>query len=57
MNRIVTVIVIAFSASMFAQTPQLHSGSTVYIEPMNGYETYLSAAFAKSRFTLIVSSG
>ena len=48
------ITVLAFSASMFAQTTQLHSGSTVYIEPMNGYETYLAAAIAKKQVPMIV---
>ncbi len=54
MNRIVTVILLAFSASMFAQTPQLKSGSTVYIEPMNGYENYISTAILKRHVPLVV---
>jgi hypothetical protein len=33
---------------------QLKSGSTVYIEPMNGYETYLSAAIVKEHVPLVV---
>jgi len=45
---------LAFSALLFAQNTQLHSGSTVYIEPMDGYETYLSAAIAKKQVPLIV---
>jgi hypothetical protein len=54
MNRMVAVTLLAFSASMFAQTPQLHSGSTVYIEPMDGYETYLAAALTNKHVPLIV---
>ena len=38
----------------FAQTPHIKSGSTVYIEPMDGYETYLAAAFAKKHVPLVV---
>jgi hypothetical protein len=33
---------------------QIHSGSTVYIEPMNGYETYLAAAIGKKQVPLIL---
>ena len=54
MNRMVAVTLLAFSASMFAQAPQLKSGSTVFIEPMDGYETYLAAAIAKKKVPLIL---
>ncbi len=54
MNRVVAVLLLAFSAATFAQSPQLHSGSTVYIEPMDGYETYLSAAMLKKHTPLVV---
>jgi hypothetical protein len=54
MNRMVAVTLLAFSASMFAQVPQLKSGSTIFIEPMDGYETYLAAAIAKKQVPLIV---
>jgi hypothetical protein len=54
MNRLIAVVLLAFSASAFAQTSPLHSGSTVYIEPMDGYETYLSAAIVKKHAPLIV---
>lgn len=54
MNRMVAVTLLAFSASMFAQAPQLKSGSTIYIEPMDGYETYLAAAIVKKHVPLAV---
>jgi hypothetical protein len=54
MNRMVTVALLLFSAGIFAQAPQIHSGSTVYIAPMDGYETYLSAAIVKKHAPLIV---
>jgi len=38
----------------FAQIPVIHSGATVYIEPMDGYETYLAAAIAKKQVPLVV---
>jgi len=47
-------LLLALSVSAFAQTPVIHSGSAVYIEPMDGYETYLAAAFAKKHTPLIV---
>jgi len=54
MNRTGAIALLAFSASMFAQAQQLKSGSTVYIEPMSGYETYLAAAFLKKHVPLVV---
>jgi hypothetical protein len=32
----------------------IHSGSTVYIEPMDGYETYITAAIIKKQVPLVV---
>jgi hypothetical protein len=49
-----TFVFLVFSAFALAQTPQLKSGSTVYIAPMDGYETYLSAAIVKKHAPLIV---
>ena len=37
-----------------AQIAPIHSGATVYIEPMGGYETYLAAALVKKKVSLIV---
>lgn len=54
MNRIFASILLTFSAIAFAQAPQIKSGATVYIEPMDGYETYLAAAIAKKHTPLIV---
>jgi hypothetical protein len=54
MNRIVAFAMLAFSASVLAQTLSLSSGSSVYIEPMHGYETYLAAAIIKKHVPLIV---
>jgi hypothetical protein len=54
MNRILTIVLLAFSAIAVAQTPQLKSGSAVYIEPMGGYETYLAAAIVKMHVPLTV---
>jgi hypothetical protein len=44
----------AFATPAFAQAPALHSGSNVYIEPMAGLETYLSAAFIKRHVPLVI---
>lgn len=54
MKRMVSVPLLAFSLGVFAQAPQLKSGSMIYIEPMDGYETYLAAAIAKKHAPLIV---
>lgn len=54
MNRIITLVLLTFSAIVFAQAPQIKSGATVYIEPMDGYETYLAAALVKRHVPLAV---
>jgi hypothetical protein len=54
MNRFSTILLVAYSAVCLAQTPQIRSGSTVYIEPMNGYETYIAAAILKKHVPLVV---
>ena len=54
MNRALVFVLLAFSTIAPAQLPQLKSGSTVYIEPMGGYETYLAAALVKKKVSLIV---
>ena len=45
LNRFFASSLLLLSSLAFAQAPQIKSGSTVYIEPMGGYETYLAAAF------------
>ena len=54
MNRLFVFLLFACSVVCFAQAPQLKSGSTVYIEPMGGYETYLAAAIVKKHVPLVV---
>jgi hypothetical protein len=54
MNRIFAFVLLTFSAVLLAQAPQIKSGSNVYIEPMDGYETYLAAAIAKKKVPLVV---
>jgi hypothetical protein len=56
MNRVVVITLLVFSAFAFAQTSPIPSGSTVYIEPMDGYESYLAAALAKKHVPLMVLS-
>ncbi len=54
LNRFFASSLLLLSSLAFAQAPQIKSGSTVYIEPMGGYETYLAAAFTKKHVPLIV---
>lgn len=54
LHRVFTFLLLSVSSIAFAQAPQIKSGATVYIEPMEGYETYLAAAIAKKRVPLIV---
>jgi hypothetical protein len=54
MNRLFGLFLLSFSVVGFAQAPRMTSGATVYIEPMDGYETYLAAAFVKKRVPLVV---
>jgi hypothetical protein len=53
-NRWFSCLLLAFSVVASAQAPPIKSGSAVYIEPMNGYETYFAAALAKKHVPLIV---
>jgi hypothetical protein len=53
-NRLFGALLLVFSVAAFAQAPHVRSGSTVYIEPDNGYETYFAAAFAKKHVPLVV---
>lgn len=54
MSRISFLALFALAVSTFAQAPALHRGSTIYIEPMGGYETYLAAAITKKQVPLVV---
>ncbi|MFT4112187.1 hypothetical protein [Silvibacterium sp.] len=47
---------LAMPSLVSAQTTPIAPGSTVFIEPMDGYETYLSAAFLKKQVPLTVVS-
>lgn len=53
-NRLFASLLLLLTPVAFAQAPQIKSGSTLYIEPMGGYETYLAAAFTKKHVPLIV---
>lgn len=54
MKRFSAFLLLACCAVCSAQAPQIKGGSTVYIESMGGYETYLAAAFTKKHVPLIV---
>jgi hypothetical protein len=53
-NRLLAFALLTSSSVVFAQVPQLKSGSTIYIEPMGGYETYLAAGMVKKHVPLVV---
>jgi hypothetical protein len=53
-KRISILVMLGFSLVCAAQTARIKSGSTVYIEPDGGYETYLSAAIIKKHVPVIV---
>jgi hypothetical protein len=54
MNRLFAFLLLAFAAHTLAQAPHIPPNATVYIEPMDGYETYLAAAIAKKQVPLIL---
>jgi hypothetical protein len=54
MNRLFAFLLFALTVPTFAQTPRIPPNTTVYIEPMDGYETYLAAAIAKKQVPLIL---
>src|SRR5579863_6619621 len=58
MNRSSLVLAAALAWLMAGPVPaaNIESGSTVFIEPMGGFETYLTAAFMKKRVPLHVTT-
>lgn len=50
------MLLVFVTESLPAQSAGISSGATVYIEPMNGYENYLAAAFAKKHVPLAIVS-
>ena len=54
MNRPVALTLVFVSAFALAQTAPIRSGATIYIEPMDGYETYLAAAIAEKHVPVVV---
>jgi hypothetical protein len=53
-KRILAVLVATFCIAAAAQTKHIEKNATVYIEPMGGFETYLSAAILKKNVPLNV---
>jgi TPR repeat protein len=54
MNRVLGFVFLAFSTIALSQTPQIKSGATVYIEPADGFETFLAAAMIEYKVPLVV---
>lgn len=54
MKQLLAFLLLAGCLICRVQGQQIKTGSTVYIEPMGGYETYLAAAIAKKHVPLIV---
>jgi hypothetical protein len=54
MKSLLAFLALATCSVCLAQAPQIKSGSSVYIEPMGGYETYLAAAIVKKQVPLSV---
>jgi hypothetical protein len=54
MKRAFALVLLAFSVIACAQTPQIKSGATVYIEPADGFETFLTAAMIEYKVPLVV---
>jgi hypothetical protein len=44
----------AYAQSAVAGTPRITPGSKVFIEPMDGFETYLSAAMMKKKVPILI---
>jgi hypothetical protein len=54
MNRLPVFLLLGCAVVCFAQSPRIQKDSTIYIEPMGGYETYLAAALVKKHVPLVV---
>lgn len=54
MKRAFAFVLLAFSAIALAQAPQIKSGDKVYIEPADGFETFLAAAMIEYKVPLVV---
>jgi hypothetical protein len=54
MNRWAAFALLAVSTGVLAQSTPMPSGSTVFIEPMGGYESYLAAAIVKKHAPIVI---
>jgi hypothetical protein len=54
MKLSLALLLLTFSALSVAQTQRIRSGSAVFIEPMDGYETFLAAALEKTHVPIII---
>jgi hypothetical protein len=54
LRKMFALLLTVLPAVCWSQTQKIRGGSTVYIDPMGGYENYLEAAFTKEHVPLIV---
>jgi hypothetical protein len=54
MKKLLAVLLATFCLAAVAQSKHIEKNATVYIEPMAGFETYLSAALLKKNVPLNV---
>lgn len=54
MKRAFAFVLLTLSSIAFAQAPQIKSGSTVYIEPANGFENFITSAMIDYGVSLVV---
>lgn len=54
MQRSIALFLVLVAGTVMAQAPSIRSGSTVYIEPMNGYEIDLAAALVEKGVRLVI---
>ncbi len=54
MKRAFTFVLLMLSTFASAQAPAIKNGSTVYFEPANGFEIYLTGAMIKYKVPLVV---
>lgn len=52
--KVHVLLLAVLPAACWSQTQKIQGGSTVYINPMGGYENFLQAAFTKEHVPLVV---
>ena len=55
MTKILAYFMLVLPSLALAQNVQIKSGSTIYIAPANGYETYLASAMEKKHLPLTIT--